>query len=82
MEEMMMIGFNPNLRLLYSGCCENTTVTVTCKTPGELVPNIENCRKYYKCSNGEPSLQSCPGNKLFSAQPYCHSGHSLDRPVV
>ena len=44
----------------------NTTTTtvkpnVHCRTPGELVPNTENCRKYYKCSNGEPSLQSCPG---------------------
>ena len=42
----------------------NTTTVkpnVHCRTPGELVPNTENCRKYYKCSNGEPSLQSCPG---------------------
>jgi len=38
---------------------------VKCNSPGELVPNRENCRKYFKCSNGEPSLQSCPGNLIF-----------------
>ena len=36
-----------------------------CNSPGELVPNRENCRKYFKCSNGEPSLQSCPGTLIF-----------------
>ena len=38
---------------------------VKCNSPGELIPNRENCRKYFKCSNGEPSLQSCPGNLIF-----------------
>jgi len=38
---------------------------VKCNSPGELIPNRENCRKYYKCSNGDPSLQSCPGNLIF-----------------
>jgi len=42
---------------------ENTAVK--CNSPGELVPNRENCRKYYKCSNGEPSIQDCPGNLIF-----------------
>lgn len=42
---------------------ENTAVK--CNSPGELLPNRENCRKYFKCSNWEPSLQSCPGNLIF-----------------
>jgi len=40
---------------------------VKCRTPGELVPNFQNCRKYYKCSNGEPSHQSCPGTLIFDS---------------
>jgi len=40
-------------------------LAVQCNSPGELVPNRENCRKYFKCSNGEPSLQSCPGTLIF-----------------
>jgi len=40
-------------------------LAVKCNSPGELVPNRENCRKYFKCSNGEPSLQSCPGTLIF-----------------
>jgi len=40
-------------------------LAVRCNSPGELIPNRENCRKYFKCSNGEPSLQSCPGNLIF-----------------
>lgn len=36
-----------------------------CNTPGELHPNTENCRKYYKCSNGEPTNQDCPGSLIF-----------------
>ena len=31
----------------------------------ELYANPRNCRKYYKCQNGEPSLQSCPANLIF-----------------
>ena len=64
----MMCNFTSRalrLTVVFLGCCENATVTVTCKTPGELVPNIENCRKYFKCSNGDPSLQSCPGNQVY-----------------
>merc|ERR1711931_619575 len=44
---------------------ENVCTAVKCNSPGELIPNRENCRKYFKCSNGEPSLQSCPGNLIF-----------------
>jgi hypothetical protein len=25
----------------------------------------ENCRKYFKCSNGAPSSQACPGTLIF-----------------
>jgi len=38
---------------------------VRCSHDGELLPNSENCRKYFKCSNGAPSLQSCPGSLIF-----------------
>ena len=31
----------------------------------ELYAHPRNCRKYYKCQNGEPSLQSCPANLIF-----------------
>ena len=31
----------------------------------ELYANPRNCRKYYKCQNGSPSLQSCPANLIF-----------------
>ena len=31
----------------------------------ELYKHPRNCRKYYKCQNGEPSLQSCPANLIF-----------------
>ena len=37
-------------------------------TPGasnELYRHPRNCRKYYKCQNGQPSLQSCPANLIF-----------------
>jgi len=44
---------------------KETSSAVKCNSPGELIPNRENCRKYYKCSNGDPSLQSCPGNLIF-----------------
>merc|ERR1712020_105753 len=44
---------------------ENVCTAVKCNSPGELIPNRENCRKYFKCSNGEPSLQSCPGTLIF-----------------
>lgn len=37
----------------------------TCNQDGELLPNLENCRKYYKCAQGLPSSQSCPGTLVF-----------------
>jgi len=33
----------------------------------ELYANPKNCRKYYKCDGGQPSLQSCPANLIFDA---------------
>jgi len=33
----------------------------------ELYANPANCRKYYKCDGGQPSLQSCPANLIFDA---------------
>ena len=36
-----------------------------CDHDGELLADPENCRKYFKCSNGAPSPQSCPGTLVF-----------------
>jgi len=38
---------------------------VRCSHDGELLPNTADCRKYFKCSNGAPSVQSCPGSLIF-----------------
>ena len=55
--------------------CHTGVSRVTCHEAGqcchvagasnELYANPRNCRKYYKCQNGEPSLQSCPANLIF-----------------
>ena len=37
----------------------------SCSHDGELLPDETNCRKYFKCSNGKPSTQSCPGTLIF-----------------
>merc|ERR1719222_729113 len=37
----------------------------TCERDGDLLPNPENCRKYFKCAQGSPSDQSCPGTLIF-----------------
>ena len=29
------------------------------------MPNTDDCRKYYKCAQGKPSDQSCPGSLQF-----------------
>jgi len=36
-----------------------------CNHDGELLENTDNCRKYYKCAQGLPSPQSCPGSLVF-----------------
>ena len=36
-----------------------------CSHDGELLPDDTNCRKYFKCSNGKPATQSCPGTLIF-----------------
>ena len=36
-----------------------------CSHDGELLPDDTNCRKYFKCSNGSPATQSCPGTLIF-----------------
>jgi len=36
-----------------------------CNHDGELIPNSEDCRKYFKCAQGAPSVQSCPGTLIF-----------------
>lgn len=41
------------------------SAAVECNSDGELLPNPENCRKYFKCAQGEPSDQSCPGSLNF-----------------
>ena len=38
-----------------------------CDSDGELLPNPEDCRKYYKCAQGKPSDQSCPGSLQFDS---------------
>ena len=40
---------------------------IVCRENNELHPNPQNCRKYFKCENGLPSLQSCPANLIFDA---------------
>ena len=48
--------------------CHDHEVGQCCHVAGasnELYANPRNCRKYYKCQNGEPSLQSCPANLIF-----------------
>ena len=41
------------------------TFSLDCGHDGELLPDVTNCRKYFKCSNGRPSTQSCPGTLIF-----------------
>jgi len=46
-----------------------TAKPIKCHTgaSNELYPNPRNCRKYYKCEAGGPSLQSCPANLIFDS---------------
>merc|ERR1719500_1532944 len=39
-----------------------------CNYDGELLPNTEDCRKYFKCANGAPSKQVCPGTLIFDTE--------------
>ena len=39
-----------------------------CRENNELHANPLNCRKYFKCENGLPSLQSCPANLIFDSR--------------
>jgi len=39
-----------------------------CNYDGELLPNNEDCRKYFKCANGAPSKQVCPGTLIFDTE--------------
>jgi len=36
-----------------------------CNENGELLPDPTNCRKYFKCAQGQPSAQNCPGTLVF-----------------
>ena len=38
---------------------------IVCRENNELHANPQSCRKYFKCENGLPSLQSCPANLIF-----------------
>jgi len=40
----------------------------TCNFDGELLPNTEDCRKYFKCANGAASKQVCPGTLIFDTK--------------
>ena len=40
---------------------------IVCRENNELHANPKSCRKYFKCENGLPSLQSCPANLIFDA---------------
>ena len=40
---------------------------IVCRENNELHANPQSCRKYFKCENGLPSLQSCPANLIFDA---------------
>ena len=40
---------------------------IVCDHDNELHANPQNCRKYFKCSNGLPSLQSCPTNLIYDS---------------
>ena len=40
---------------------------IICEHDNELHANPQNCRTYFKCSNGLPSLQSCPPNLIFDS---------------
>ena len=40
---------------------------IVCRENNELHANPKSCRKYFKCQNGLPSLQSCPANLIFDA---------------
>jgi len=61
---MRSLVCSPLLLLLLSHH-SRTASAVKCNHDGELLPNSGNCRKYFKCSNGAPSLQSCPGTLVF-----------------
>ena len=41
---------------------------MSCDYDGELLPNTEDCRKYFKCANGAPSKQVCPGTLIFDTE--------------
>ena len=40
---------------------------IVCDHDNELHANPQSCRKYFKCSNGLPSLQSCPTNLIYDS---------------
>ena len=40
---------------------------IVCRENNELHANPQSCRKYFKCENGLPSLQSCPANLIFDS---------------
>ena len=44
-----------------------TLKPIVCRENNELHANPKSCRKYFKCENGLPSLQSCPANLIFDA---------------
>jgi len=39
--------------------------TQSCSQNGELLPNPDDCRKYFKCAQGSPTDQACPGTLIF-----------------
>lgn len=41
-------------------------IVVNCKDPNALYfPHDSDCNKYYRCYDGEPHAESCPGNTIW-----------------
>merc|ERR1711892_1142692 len=45
----------------------NLLEPIECDHDNELHANPMSCHKYFKCSNGQPSMQSCPPNLIFDS---------------
>ncbi|GIX70893.1 chondroitin proteoglycan 2 [Caerostris extrusa] len=45
----------------------NCTQSSLCSTQDGIYSNPNDCSTYYKCTNGQPSLESCPVDKHFNA---------------
>jgi hypothetical protein len=47
-------------------CVTHKPVVVNCKDPNALYfPHDSDCHKYYRCYDGEPHPEDCPGNTIW-----------------